>query len=389
MTSVPAIGVDLWSDDVLIDPYPTYAELRAQGPVLYDPDREAFVLTRYDEIRQAVQDWERFSSAQGVGVGAKGNRMAGNGVLTTDPPRHEQLRKAMNRKLVARSLVEHQQFLDTTAAEVVAELVTRGSFEAVADLAQRYSIDVVAALTGLPVEGREHFMRWADDGFNLTGPDNDLASGGFEGFYEMYRYCFEFLTPDRFADGGWGRAFHDAGATGELEPEACPGLVMAIVWAGTDTTVNAISAALYLFGTHPDQWDRLRGDRSLMPSAIAEVLRIEPPVQRFTRVTTTDVEIGGATIPEGSRVVLLFGSANRDERRFGDPDRFDIERNPTDHLAFGRGIHRCVGAGLAQQEITAVLDQWIDRVERFEVSEAAWRRNNGLHGLAHLRVTLR
>ncbi|MGB1504645.1 MAG: cytochrome P450 [Acidimicrobiales bacterium] len=388
MTPVPSVDVDLWSDDVLVDPYPMYAELRAVGPVVFDRDRDVFILTRYDEIRRAVQDWETFSSAQGVGVGEKGNRLAGNGVLTTDPPRHEQLRRVMNRQLVAQTVAKHQNYLESTAAALVAALVDRKSFDAVTELAQPFSIDVVGSLTGLPEEGREHFMRWADNGFNITGPDNDLARESFGGFYEMYQYCFEFLTPGRLSAGRWGRAFHEAGSGGEIEPDACAGLVMAIVWAGMDTTVNAISAALHLLGTHSDQWDRLRGDPSLMSSAIAEVLRIEPPVQRFTRVTTTDVEISGVVIPEGARVVLLFGSANRDERRFPDPDRFDVSRNPTDHLAFGRGIHRCVGAGLAQQEMRAVVDQWVAHVDQFEVSGASWRRNNGLHGLDHLTVTI-
>ena len=383
------IDVDLWSDDVLTDPYPTYRRLRDLGPVLFDPDRDVYVLTRYDEVRQAVQDWQTFSSAQGVGVGAKGNRHAGSGILTTDPPRHQQLRAVMNRELVSRSLAEHQDEIDAAAADLVAAVVQQESFDAVTDLAQRYSIQVVGSLAGLPDEGREHYMGWADDGFNITGPDNELAREAFGGFVEMYQYCFEFLTPERLAPGGWGRAFHEAGAAGELEPQACAGLVMAVVWAGMDTTVNAISAALLLFGRHPDQWQQLRADRSLMASAVAEVLRIEPPVQRFTRMATADVEIGGTTIPAGARVVLLFGSANRDERRFPHPDRFDITRNPTDHLSFGRGIHRCVGAGLAQREVTAVLGQWADRVEDFEVAEPTWRRNNGLHGLEHLRVTVR
>lgn len=386
MIDIPDIDVDLWADDVLVDPYPVYTRLRHLGPVLYDRDRDAYVLTRYDEIRSAVQDWETFSSAQGIGVSERGNRRAGNGILTSDPPRHHELRRVMNPPLVPRSLTEHQDYVDTTAAELVAELVERGSFDAVVDLAQRYSIEVVATLTGLPEEGREHYMRWADSGFNITGPDNELCAAGWDGFFEMVDYSFNVLSYDRLEPGRWGRAFHDTGEAAGLEPQSCAGLVMAIVWAGMDTTVNAIASALYLFGRHPDQWQRLRDDRSLMSSAIAEVLRIEPPVQRFTRVTTRHVEIGGANVPEGARVVLLFGSANRDERRFPEPDRFDIGRNPTDHLAFGRGIHRCIGAGLAQQEIKAVLEQLADRLEQFEIVEASWRRNNGLHGLDHLLV---
>ena len=143
-----------------------------------------------------------------------------------------------------------------------------------------------------------------------------------------------------------------------------------------------------LFADHPDQWDLLRSDRTLLASATNEVLRIEPPVQRFSRATTREVEIGGHSLPAGARVVLLFGSANRDERRFPEPDRFDVTRNPTDHLAFGRGIHRCVGAGLAQEEIKAVLDRLADRVARFEVVDREWRCNNSLHGLERLAVTV-
>ena len=163
---------------------------------------------------------------------------------------------------------------------------------------------------------------------------------------------------------------------------------MAIVWAGMDTTANAIASAAQLFAKHPDQWDLLRANRAMLAGAVAEVLRIEPPVQRFTRQTTTAVDVAGHLIPEGARVVVLFGSANRDERRFANPDQFDIRRNPTDHLAFGRGVHRCVGAGLAQQELRAMLDQLADRVERFELEEERWRCNNGLHGLERLVVTV-
>lgn len=158
--------------------------------------------------------------------------------------------------------------------------------------------------------------------------------------------------------------------TGIIEPAACPGLVLAYAWAGMDTTVNAIASAVSLFADHPDQWRLLRSDRSLLVSATNEVLRIEPPVQRFTRITTGQVDLGGEALAA--------------ERR--ETDRFDIRRNPLDHLSFGRGVHRCVGAGLAQEEIKAVLNALLDRVERFDVVDRVWRRNNALHGLELLTV---
>ena len=196
-------------------------------------------------------------------------------------------------------------------------------------------------------------------------------------------------TPERLAPGGWGSQIYAAGARGDIEPAACPGLMLAYAWAGMDTTVNALSAAVLLFAMHPDQWDAVRADLALVPSAFNEVLRIEPPVQRFTRLAVEAVEIGGCTLPRDARVAVLFGSANRDERHFPDPDVFDVTRNPVDHLSFGRGIHHCVGAGLARLEGHAVIAALAARVERFEIGVTEWRRNNALHGLAHLRVKIR
>lgn len=385
---VPTLAVDLWSDEILVDPYPTYAHLRAIGPVLYDPVHDAYVLPRYDEVRAVLQDWETFSSAQGVGLNERANKMAGRGILTTDPPLHDTRRKVLNAQLVPREVARHLDVIVSTANEIVDALAARGSFDAVHDLAQRYSVKVVADLCGLPEDGREHLIRRASAAFDTFGPDNARCRAAWDGFFELFDYATNFATPDRLTPGGWGTQIYEAGERGDIEPEACPGLMLAYVWAGMDTTVNAIASAVSLFADHPDQWALLRSDRSLLGSATNEVLRIQPPVQRFTRAATREVEIGGVVLPAGARIAVLFGSANRDERRFPDPDRFDITRNPTDHLAFGRGVHRCVGSGLAQEEIKAVLGRLADRVEHFEVTDRVWRRNNALHGLERLAVTV-
>jgi cytochrome P450 len=387
--SVPEVDVDLWSHAELANPYPTYARLRALGPVLYDTLHTAYLLPRYDEVRAVLQDWETFSSARGVGMNERANKMAGRGILTTDPPLHDTRRRVLNAQLVPREVAHHLDFVVATANGLVDELVEQGSFDAVADLAHRYSVQVVADLCGLPEEGREHLIERASAAFDTFGPDNELCLAAWDGFFELFDYATNVATPDRLTPGRWGTHIYAAGARGDVEPEACPGLMLAYVWAGMDTTVNAIASAVSRFADHPDQWALLRADRSLLASATNEVLRIEPPVQRFTRAATREVELAGAVLPAGARIAVLFGSANRDERRFPDPDRFDITRNPTDHLSFGRGVHRCVGAGLAQEEIKAVLDRLADHVERFEVTERVWRRNNALHGLERLAVTVR
>ena len=360
--------------------------LRSLGPVLYTPRWDAYVVPGYDEVRQVLQDWETFSSAGGVGLNDRANAMSGRGILTTDPPLHDSRRRVLNAQLVPREVARHHDFLVDEAERLVESLVSLGRFDAVADLAHPYSVQVVADLCGLPEDGREHLIERASAAFNTFGPDNELCNRSWQGFGDLYDYATHFATPERLTPGRWGTEIYQAAEDGVVEHAACPGLVLAYAWAGMDTTVNAIASAVSLFADHPDQWELLRRDRSLLVSATNEVLRIEPPVQRFTRLTTRATELAGEVLPAGARVAVLFGSANRDERRFADPDRFDIVRNPHDHLSFGRGVHRCVGAGLAQEEIKAVMSALADRVERFQVVERVWRRNNALHGLERLRI---
>ena len=385
--AMPVADVDLWSDDELADPYDTYARLRDLGPVVYDPHHDCYLVPRYDEVRAVLQDWETFSSASGVGLNERANSMSGRGILTTDPPLHDTRRRILNAQLVPREVARHEAFLVDEAERLVSDLVARRTFDAVHDLAHAYSVKIVADLCGLPDDGREHLIERASAAFNTFGPPNELCDSSWAGFFELFDYA-QTTGPELLTPGRWGTEIYEAGEQGRIEPDACPGLMLAYVWAGMDTTVNAIASAVSLFADHPDQWKLVRGDRSLIPAAVNEVLRIEPPVQRFTRCATREVELAGEVLPEGARIAVLFGSANRDERRFDDPDRFDVTRNPHDHLSFGRGVHRCVGANLAQEEIKAVLDSLADRVERFDVTERVWRRNNALHGLDRMMVTV-
>jgi cytochrome P450 len=382
----PETDVDLWDEAVLADPWPTYRALQALGPVVRLSRHGLLALTRYDGVRNALQDWEVFSSAQGVGVDPDLNASSGRGILSTDPPLHDTRRRVLNAQLVPRSLTAHEPLIDERAEELVAALVAAGSFDAVHDLARPYTLGIVADLVGLPQQDREHLIDRATCAFNTFGPRNELLESSMTGFRDLVAYAQRIAVPGSLEPGRWGEQIYDAAARGEVEAEACPGLMLAYVWAGMDTTVNAIASAVWLFAKHPDQWDLVRRDPAIIPSAFNEVLRIHPPVQRFTRVTTREVTVEGVEIPANQRVVVLFGAANRDERHFPDPERFDITRNPVDMLSFGRGIHHCVGASLARLESHAVLRSLAARVARFELLDAAWRANNALHGPAHCRV---
>jgi cytochrome P450 len=155
-----------------------------------------------------------------------------------------------------------------------------------------------------------------------------------------------------------------------------------------DTTIFTIANAIYLFGRNPQQWTLLRAQPELMPRAINEVVRLESPLQGFSRVATRDVRIEDVVLPEGSRAVMLWGSANRDERKWSDAEKFDITRNNTDHLGFGQGVHMCVGMHLAKMEIAAILSALLKRVSRFELGESKRVINNVMRGLSHLEVTV-
>jgi cytochrome P450 len=202
----------------------------------------------------------------------------------------------------------------------------------------------------------------------------------------MLDYATTVAVPGRLAPGGMGAGIYEAAEAGELHPSECPSMMLVYTWPSMDTTVSTIGHAVHRFAQHPDQWDLVRADPELVPAAFNEVLRIDSPVQVLTRVTTSTTEIGGRVLPAGARVLVMMGSANRDERHYPEPDRFDIRRNPTDHLAFGHGVHLCVGAALARLEGHAVIRALTRRVARLSFVDHRPHLNNVIHGLDTLRV---
>jgi cytochrome P450 len=387
-TQAVEVDADVWSDANLRDPFPLSAELRELAPIVRLTRHDAYAVTRYDEIRSVLQDWESFSSAKGVGMSPLTNARAGRGVISSDPPIHDSRRRVLNGQLLPAALKPHEEFIERRAIEFADQVVESRDLEVVADLAVPFSVSLVCDLVGLPEEGREQLLPWARLGFDSWGPPGARAEAAADGYQCLVDYSNTVSVPAHLAPGRWGTGIYEAVDRGELEPEAIHGVVFAYLQAGMDTTVNAIGSALYLFAQHPDQWDQVRRDPELIPSAINEVLRYYSPLQRYTRVATHDIEVGGVGLPSDSRIVVLIGSGNRDERRFDDPDRFDVTRNPIDQLSFGRGLHHCVGAGFARLEIGALLARFAERVERFEIRAHEWDINSTLLGLRSLDLTL-
>ena len=386
----PSFDVDLFSDETLTDPYPHYKQLRDAGAVVHLDNTGAFALPRYAEVRAALADWQTFSS-QGIGLtDDTNNRMTGT-ILASDPPEHDALRTTLDYGLSPRVLrQEAQTTIELRAEELVEDAVARGSFDAVEDLAKAFPLSVVLDLIGLPNEGRDRVLDWADGAFNAFGPANERKHSGDASVEDLWRYLYTSITPDSLTPGSMGRKVYEAGERGEIAPETWFVQMAAFITAGLDTTIHAVGSGIWLFATHPEQWDLVREDPDRMiPMAFNEVLRIESPVQLFGRLVTREHEIDGVTLPEGAQVLLMYGSANRDERRWEDPERFDVSRNPVEHLAFGHGVHKCAGQGLARMEFAAVFNQLARKVSRFEIDGEPQRHlNNVVRGLSSLPVSV-
>jgi cytochrome P450 len=202
----------------------------------------------------------------------------------------------------------------------------------------------------------------------------------------MMEYATNEAVRGKLKPGSWAESILDAVDRGEVPRAACPALMVDYMGPSLDTTISAISNAVWLFAHHPAQWDVIREDPSLIRGAINEVLRYESPIQGFSRYVERDVDMDGVLLPADSRAIVFYGSGNRDERKFADPDRFDVRRGANDQLGFGAGPHACVGMHLARIEMRALLTALASRVHRFEVVEAQRSLHNVLRGFSYLRV---
>lgn len=383
---VPECDVDLFADEFLADPYPHYTQMRAQSPVLRMVKHHVLAVTRYAEVRQVLRDHETFVSGQGVGFNRSINEIRSSSVIGSDPPRHEVLRSVLAERLGPRALRGVEAAIASKADDLTKHISRKSEFDAVGEFAEVFPVDVVGELLGLPRDDRGQLLQWANGAFNAFGEPSERTSAGLDAIAEQFNYVRRIAVRGRLTPGSMGAAIYEAADRGVIPEEYCLHLLSAYLTAGMDTTVNAIGALVLLFGTHPDQWQELRSDPAPVPlgSAINEVLRVASPVQVFSRVAIKDSEISGHPIRAGERVAVLYGCANRDEREYSDPNRFDIHRNPAAHLAFGNGIHACAGQALALIELRSVLRALLRQVGEIKVGEPVFKVNNVLRGLAQL-----
>ena len=374
---IPTYDADLYCDEALTDPYGHYQAIRDLGSVVWLEAHDVFAVARYDDVRRVLADPETFCSGQGVGLNPFINEGGRGTTLMSDGGQHADLRGVIGRPLTPKALADLRPEAEKLAIRLVDDLVIRRSFDAIADLAEVIPSTWVPDLLGWPADGRDRLLEWGGAAFDGLGPLNDRALGAGTGILEMAAFAQE-VASSVLPEGSMGAGILEAAARGDIGPEQCPMAFIDYLGPSLDTTISALGSSLWLFATHPDQWALLRSDRSRVKQAFNEVLRIESPISGFTRVTTRPVEIGGAELPTGSRLLVSFASANRDERRWEEPGRFDITRNSAGHVGFGYGDHACVGMGLARLEGAAVLGALAERVERVELAGPPVRKLNNL-----------
>lgn len=368
---------DPFSPDVVRDPYEAYAALHAGPRVVHQPKWDMWVLSRHDDVRLALRD-HRLSSQEGVTYLRAPLPM----MLTQDPPDHERLRRIVGREFAPRDVHRFRPAVEAFVRDGLDAMAASDSADLVEHIAMPIPIRVMAMILGVPESDIPELRVMSDDlvqGFALAPDTDELVVADALATFDVQRITkaivdihtyFSALIAERRrtpADDLVTKLMAPA-EDGTLSEQELLWFCLLLLVAGIETTTNLIGNMTIAFLAHPDEWRRVRERRELIPSAVSEALRYDAPIQGFFRTATAPVVIGDTEIPERSRVLLAFGAANHDPTHYEDPRSFVSDRNPSDHLAFGAGIHRCLGAGLAELEGQIVLEQLVDRTDALELA---------------------
>ena len=390
---VPVITADPFSSENLMEPHMLHEQMREAGPVVsleaYDT---LWGMARYEQVNAALKDYETFSSAAGAGLSNFQKEKpwrAPSLLLEADPPFHTRAREVVGPILAPPVIKALQGNFQREAIELVDRLITLGSFDAMTQLAEVYTLKVFGDALGLPEEGRENLLPYANMVFNGFGPRNQLLAEAMANAQPVLQWVTKSCSREALRPGSFGAQIWAAADAGKIPEEWAPLLVRSLISAGLDTTISGIAATIYALASHPEQWSILRQDPSLAKSAFEETIRWESSVQTFFRTTTREVEVAGVHIPAGEKMLLFLGSANRDPRRWNNADSFDIRRNASGHVGFGMGIHRCVGQTVSRVEAEVLLTALVQRVERIEITGQLQRKpNNTMRAWSSIPVTL-
>ena len=390
MPSAPVCTHDFYAGGTIADPVPCYHAMLELGPVVWMGHNGLHAISRFEELAAALRNTRVFSSGRGVSINEDVNAKLIGSTLNSDPPVHDETRAITAAPLMPKALETVRPRIAAAAEELVDTLVTRGTFDAAAELAPHLPLDIVRDLVGLSEHGRERMLDWAAATFELMGDARERKAAAFADLVQLRQYLDTHATRDQLAAGGWAARLFEVGDAKGLVPAHCAQLMRDYIAPSLDTTISAIGYAVLLFARHPEQWDRVRDDPALIGNAIEEVVRLNSPIRAFTRTVTQDTAVAGVQLRADTRVLMVYGAANRDPRRFPDPDRFDVTRTVRGHVGFGHGIHTCMGMHLARLEMNCLFQALARRVERFELTATPRTSvNSTIHAYASIPVRVR
>jgi len=387
-----ALSVDPFDDAFLTNPYPFHQQIREAGPVVWLETYGIYASARHAEVTRGLTDWETFCSSAGVGLDdfrrSKPWRPPSL-ILEADPPLHTRSRTVLNRALSAKAMAGLRISFQAAAEKLADSLVGRGEIDAIADVAEAYPLSVFPNAIGLGPDGLENLLPYGAMAFNAFGPRNKHFETSMQDAAKVVGWINAQCAREALSSDGLGAVVWAGVDSGEITAEEAPLLVRSLLTAGLDTTIIGIGNALFALAQNPEQWRVLRDNPALLRPAFDEMLRFESPVQTFFRTTTRPTELGGVALPQDAKILLFLAGANRDPRRWENPDRFDVTRKAMGHTAFGAGIHMCVGQMLARLETEMLLSALVKRFGSIEIAGEPTRKlNNTLRQLGRLPVRL-
>jgi cytochrome P450 len=398
-TADPAPYYDPYDFGIDANPHPVWKRLRDERPLYYNERYEFFALSRFDDVERGLIDWETFISSRGTILELiKANvRMPPGMIIFEDPPNHAIYRGLLSRVFTPRKMMAIEPKVRRFCAQCLEPLVGAGRFDFIKDLGAQMPMRTIGMLLGIPESDQEELRDNIDGRLRLESgemPDAEqlsasISRSAIEGSFEEYiDWRAEHPSDDLMTELLRAEFDDPTGKRRRLTRDEVLSYVRLIASAGNETTTRLIGWAGKLLGDHPDQLAQLAEDRDLIPNAIEEVLRFESPSPVQARYVARDVELHGKVVPQGSIMMLLNGAANRDERKFADADRFDVHRKIDHHLAFGYGIHFCLGAALARLEGRVALDEVLKRFPAWEVDRehAVQARTSTVRGWESLPV---
>lgn len=390
---------DPLSEDYFDDPYETYRWLRDEAPVYHNEQYGFWALSRFADVVTAHRDWKTFSSEHGLTLDQltdPDNSMRHTSIIMMDPPDHDRMRKLVSRVFTPRAMANLEPMIRGIVASHLERFDGVGAFDAVADFSGPFPVEVIATMLGVPTADHQQIRHWTDLMLHREPGDAKATQVGMEAGLNQVLYFLELIADKRKNMGDdmicgliEAEVEGDDGSTHRLDDGEIAGFATLLAAAGSETVTKLVGSGVVLFERNPSEWAKVCADRAAAIPAVEEVLRYWAPSQYQGRFSHRPAEYHGVTIPEHEPVLLITGAANRDEREYDDPDRFDIDREIGLSVGLGHGIHACLGAALARLESRIAFEELADRWPSYAVDDAGLRRvqMSNVAGFSNVPVT--